>query len=322
MKHKKKSSVGKTLLYLFLGLAGLGWYIHVFLQGKNIALFHSKGAIATDERNLMLFAIIMVLLIAVPTVGLLYFMAWRYRESNTKKTYHPIANRSKVYLFTIWALPTLFILMLAVVLIPVTHKLEPHKNVAANAKPLTIQVVAMRWKWLFIYPEQQIATVNFVEIPKDRPVEFMLTADDAPMSSFWVPNLSGQLYAMTGHVHNLNLIASEKGSYPGRSAEINGSGFEGMKFVVRVTDDKDFESWVHGVRSYPSLDQKTYDELVKPTENHEITLYSVNDDRLFLRTLAKYAGSHEHNKRIDDTKSDDNMKMDHSMTMEHEGSNR
>lgn len=294
-KHKQKHTVGRTVIFIFAGLTLLSAVLSIFLKGKNIATLNSKGLVADQERGIIIFAVIVVLAIAVPTVFFLYLTAFKYRESNHNTTYHPAASHGKLFVFTIWALPTLFMFILAMVLVPVTHKLEPNKSLASGVQPITIQVVAMRWKWLFIYPDQQVATVNFVQIPKNRPVVFELTADDAPMSSFWVPNLSGQLYAMTGHVNRLNLMGSEIGDYPGRSAEINGAGFEGMKFITRVSSEEDFASWAQGVRSSSALlDNKAYDSLLKPTENNQAASFLSHDNSLYARVVMKYMRSHHH----------------------------
>jgi cytochrome o ubiquinol oxidase subunit 2 len=307
-KHKKSKSVVKTVLFLLGGLTALGLTIAVLLRGKNVAVFNSKGFVATQQRDLMIFAAVVVLAIAVPTVLLLYFMAWRYRETNDKVTHpsesHSEASRGKLFNVFIWALPTVFMIVLAIVLVPVTHDLQPNKAVATGTKPITIQVMAMRWKWLFIYPDQQIATVNYVRIPKNVPVVFDLTADDAPMSSFWIPNLGGQLYAMTGHINRLNLIANQEGNYPGRSAEINGAGFEGMKFTTQVTNKEDFASWAEGIRSSSaSLDTVAYDGLLNPTKNNKIDSFAAYDNSLYGRAVMKYIGDHNH-----------------AMMMHHEGS--
>ena len=153
----------------------------------------------------------------------------------------------------------------------------------------------MRWKWVFIYPEQQIATVNFVNVPVGTPVTFELTADEAPMSSFWIPNLGGQLYSMTGHVNRLNLMAEEAGDYPGSSAEINGAGFAGMKFTARASQPKDFDAWVQRVKqSSDVLDAASYKSLVQPSENNPAVFYSAYDNDLYDTVVTKYMGSHDH----------------------------
>jgi cytochrome o ubiquinol oxidase subunit 2 len=294
-KRKHSQSVAKTLAFGLGGFTTFGLIIAIMLRGKNIAVLNSKGFIASEQRSIMLYALVIILTIAVPTVLLLYFVAWRYRESNAKSTYHSEAKRGKLFVFSIWALPTTFMLVLAMILVPITHKLEPNKAIASGVKPITIQVMAMRWKWLFIYPDQQIATVNFVQIPKGVPVIFDLSADDAPMSSFWVPNLGGQLYAMTGHINHLNLIADKMGDYQGRSAEINGAGFEGMRFTTRVSTKEDFGTWAQGIRaSSASLDTAAYNGLLTPTKNNQTTSYVAYDSSIYGRAVMKYMGSHSH----------------------------
>ena len=292
-KHKNSQSLAKTLGLFFAGLTAFASLLGFLLKDQNIAILHSKGLIASQQRSIILYALAVSLLIAVPTVLLLYFTAWRYRESHATAKYHPAAKNGKLFNFTIWALPTLFVVILAVALVPATHKLQPNKALAAEAKPITIQVMAMRWKWLFIYPDQNIATVNFVQIPKDVPVVFDLTADEAPMSSFWIPNLSGQLYAMTGHINRLNLIANEMGDFRGRSAEINGAGFAGMQFTTRVSSMQDFTAWVDATKQDSGiLDKANYQQLVKPSQNNSVTSYYPVDNTLYAATVMKYMGSH------------------------------
>ncbi|MDL2342139.1 MAG: COX aromatic rich motif-containing protein [Patescibacteria group bacterium] len=294
-KQKNNPSLGRTLLRLGTGLSAFGLLIAMLLRGKNIAILDAKGTIASQQRGLIFYVLTVILAIAVPTVILLYFTAWRYRESHSTATYHPEAKTGKAFIVAIWALPTFVMLLLAIALVPATHKLQPNKALASSTPPITIQVMAMRWKWLFIYPDQQIATVNYVQIPKDVPIVFDLTADEAPMSSFWIPNLSGQLYAMTGHINRLNLMASENGDYRGRSAEINGAGFAGMQFTARVSSKQDFESWVDMTKqSASTLDKATYQTLVKPSENNAVTAFYPVDDSLYADTVMKYMGSHDH----------------------------
>ncbi len=270
------------------------------LRGKNIAVLHAQGSIASQQRNLMLFVLAIVLSIAVPTVVMLYFMAWRYRESNQTSTYHPEVTHGTAFNVFIWALPTIFIIILAFVLVPATHKLQPSRAIASDVKPITIQVMALRWKWLFIYPDQQIATVNYVQIPKDVPVVFDLTADEAPMSSFWIPNLGGQLYAMTGHVNRLNLMATALGEYKGRSAEINGPGFSGMLFTTKVTSRTDFDAWVLKTRfGNPTLNKTAYDSLLRPSQDNPAASYAAIDATLYGKAVMKYMGSHNHQMSMD-----------------------
>lgn len=294
VKQKNSSKLKNSLLWMTAGFVAFGLLLSRLLQGKNIAILNSKGLVASQQRSLLLYALFVTLAVAVPTVLILYFTAWRYRESHATATYHPEAKTGRFFNIIIWALPAVMVIILAVALVPATHKLQPNRALAAEAKPITIQVVAMRWKWLFIYPDQNIATVNFVQIPKNVPVIFDLTADEAPMSSFWVPNLSGQLYAMTGHINRLNLMATELGDFRGRSAEINGAGFAGMQFTTRVTSTQDFAAWVDTTKlSAGILDKANYLKLVQPSQDNPVAAYYPVDNTLYAGTVMKYMGSHE-----------------------------
>jgi cytochrome o ubiquinol oxidase subunit 2 len=167
---------------------------------------------------------------------------------------------------------------------------------------LKIQVISLSWKWLFLYPEQGIATVNFVQIPVDTPVEFEMTADEVPMSSFWIPNLGGQLYTMTSHSNRLNLMSDTIGDYPGSTPEINGIGFAGMKFTTRVSSNDDFEKWAQTVKQSPdSLDDSTYKELLRPSESNPVALYSAFESDLYDNVIMKYTGSMEGHSQSDST---------------------
>ncbi len=300
LKRKNKHSSTGPIWLAFLGLVGLGLSVTMLLQGVDVALFNPKGIIAEQQLNLMIFSMLLLLVIAVPTLILLYYFAWRYRESNTKATYNPTARHSKLLVPSMWVVPSIFMLLLASVMWPATHKLEPKKSIATDTKPVRIQVIAMRWKWLFIYPEQDIASVNFVQVPVDTPVEFELTADEAPMSSFWIPHFGGQLYAMTGHITRLNLMADELGDYPGSSAEINGAGFSGMKFIARASSNEDFEQWVQArQQSSDALDSAAYEKLLKPSESNPTVFYSPVGADLYDKLLMKYNGSHNHQTTTD-----------------------
>ncbi len=265
----------------------------MLLKGVDVALFSPKGLIAEEQYRLMILSAALLLAIAVPTLTVLYFFAWKYRESNDKATYAPHARHGRFLVFSLWAIPSAFMLLLASVMWPATHKLAPQKAIAATAKPLSIQVVALRWKWLFIYPEQNIATVNFLQVPTGTPVQFDLTADETPMSSFWIPHLGGQLYAMTGHENRLNLIADRPGDYMGRSAEINGAGFAGMQFVTRAGSKADFDSWVKMVKRSPdTLGATEYKKLLSPSMYNPTASYSQVQSDLYNQLLIKYSGTH------------------------------
>jgi cytochrome o ubiquinol oxidase subunit II len=294
-KQKSKTGRNRSILYVVLWVLALTLLFAVLLKDADIRMLNPKGMVAQEELKLIVFTTVVLLAITVPTLFFLYFFAWKYRETNAKATYEPDKKHGKFFIFILWAIPTAIMLVLAPVMWVGTHKLEPQKSISSDNKPLTVQVVALRWKWLFIYPEQHIATVNYVQVPVDTPVEFDLTADDAPMSSFWIPHWGGQLYAMTGMTNKLNLMPTTLGDSEGSSAEINGEGFAGMKFTARASSNQDFDSWVQHVKQLPdALDMVEYERLLKPSENNPAVYYSMTEAGLYDKVLMKYMGSHDH----------------------------
>jgi cytochrome o ubiquinol oxidase subunit 2 len=298
--NKKRVSTGWLVCIILFGLTDLGLILRKLMIGHNVALFNPRGVIAQQQYSLIIRSAVILLALLIPTLFLLYFIAWKYRETNIKATYRPNKRGGKLFNFSAWAVPTACMLVLASIMWPATHKLDPRKSITAGTKPLEIQVISMRWKWLFIYPEQGIATINYVQVPVGRPVQFELTADEAPMSSFWIPNLGGQLYSMTGMVNRLNLMADTPGDYPGSTAEINGAGFSGMKFIARASDTEAFDRWVQNVKMSPDvLNTSEYASVLKPSENNQVALYSNYDGSIYDKVVMKYMGpegSHMHHK--------------------------
>ena len=294
---KKSPRLGLLIVIIGLFLGDLALLISYLLRGKNVALFNSKGVIAHEQHSLMMFTVVVLLAIAIPSLLLLFYTAWRYRDSNTK-TADTLVAHHKFLVPAMWLIPTAVMVLIASVMWPATHRLAPQKEIASDTKPLTIQVISLRWKWLFLYPEQGIASVNFVQIPLNTPVTFDMTADETPMSSFWIPNLGGQLYTMTSHSNRLNLMADKPGDYPGSSAEINGAGFAGMRFTARASSAEDFNGWVQAVKqSADVLDAGTYDKILQPSENNPTALYSSYESDLYAKVIDKYtdpSGGHTH----------------------------
>jgi cytochrome o ubiquinol oxidase subunit 2 len=292
MATRKKNQT-KAIWLTFFGLAALGLLVAALLRGHDVILFNPKGLIAGEQRQLMVTTTLIMLGFCIPVLTVLYFFAWKYRETNQKAHYNPHAGRSKWTVLAVWGMPIVIMLVLASIMVPATFRLEPQDPIAAAKDPINIQVVALRWKWLFIYPDQNIATVNFVQIPEDTPVQFELTADEAPMNSFWIPHLGGQLYAMTEHVNRLNLLPDTVGDYEGSAAEINGAGFAGMRFVTRVSSQADFDTWVHETKqSANSLSTTEYAKLLQPSEDNAAAFYASSDPNIYTTILDKYGGSH------------------------------
>jgi cytochrome o ubiquinol oxidase subunit 2 len=166
--------------------------------------------------------------------------------------------------------------------------LDPFKPIQADKKEMTIQVVALQWKWLFIYPEEKIASVNFFQIPVRTPIRFQITAD-APMNSFWIPHLGGQIYAMPKMKTDLNLIADEEGLFRGMSANLSGEGFSGMTFDTRSSSEDDYRKWVESAKqSSKSLNFEEYNQLAAPSFNNPVEIYKLQDEDLFDQIINKF----------------------------------
>ncbi len=221
--------------------------LFALLQNYTFSVFDPKGLIATEERGLIIHAVLLMLIVVIPVFILAFTIAWRYRASNTKATYTPNWENSPMEELIWWAVPFEIILVLGALTWSSTHSLDPRKPLALSGTPLVVQVVALDWKWLFIYPSLGIASVNQVDFPVDRPVTFEITAD-APMNSFWIPQLGGQIYAMTGMVTELHLAASQTGTYAGASANYSGDGFAQMQFTASALSENDFNSWAAKVK--------------------------------------------------------------------------
>jgi len=277
----------KPLLFvlLFLGVVSI---VGLYIGTHDIAILNPKGALAEKQYKLIVFTALLSLIVIVPVYAMTFFIAWKYRASNTKAKYSPDWDHSKLAETIWWAVPIALISVLAVVTWITSHTLDPFRPLASSTKPMTIQVVAMEWKWLFIYPEQNIATLNYVQFPKDTPITFEVTAD-APMNSLWIPQLGSQIYAMSGMKTKLHVMANEEGSYRGASANLSGSGFAGMNFVVQSTSPENFEEWLRQVRQTTSpLDLETYKELAKPSKYNPPAYYSSAQKNLYDTVVMKY----------------------------------
>ena len=261
----------------------------VYVSHYTVDVLQPAGQIGYKERQLMIFGLLLSIIVVVPTFSLTIFIAWKYREGNTKpKKYNPDWDRSRLFESIWWGIPIIIIGVLSVVAWRSAHALDPYKALASSRKPLTIQVVSLDWKWLFIYPDQHVASVNFAQIPLNTPVDFQITSDTV-MNSFWVPSLGGQIYAMPGMGTQLHLMASKAGSYNGSSANISGSGFAGMTFTVRAGSRAAFDNWIgQARRSTQPLNTTTYKQLAKPSKYNPPSYYSSTQDNLYNDIMMTY----------------------------------
>ncbi|MGQ4002136.1 ubiquinol oxidase subunit II [Francisellaceae bacterium CB300] len=257
-------------------------FVVLSLTGCKGGIWNPNGIITAQEKDLFIIATVLMLLVVVPVIILTLWFAWRYREGANAK-YRPEWTHSTALEVVCWGIPAILILVLGIMVWKTTHSLSPYKTLESDKKPLEIDVVALDWKWMFIYPEENIATVNYIKIPKDRPINFKITSA-APMNSFFIPELAGQIYAMTGMTTQLHLIAENNGKYRGFSANYTGTGFAEMQFYAEVSDQKDYDSWVKEVRDgkHQAL---TWDyfwsDLVKPSIGNPVAYYSDVDNNLF-----------------------------------------
>lgn len=262
----------------------------LLLSGCNMTLLDPKGQVGLDERNLIITATLLMLLVVVPVIVMTFLFAWKYRASNTDAVYAPKWSHSTKIEIAVWAVPVLIIIALGYVTYISTHALDPYKPLESDVKPITVEVVSMDWKWLFIYPEQGIATVNKLVFPANTPINFKITSDTV-MNSFFIPGLGGQIYAMAGMETKLHLIANQNAEFDGISANYSGAGFTGMKFKAIATSQADFDAWVSDVKKAPKqLEKAEYEALSKPSQNNPVELYSSFTPNLFQIIVDKYEG--------------------------------
>ncbi|WP_050541131.1 ubiquinol oxidase subunit II [Vibrio rotiferianus] len=265
----------------------------LILAGCNSALLDPKGSIGVQEKELIITALLLMLIVVIPVILMTIYFAYRYRESNTGEEYAPEWAHSTKIEVVVWTIPIIIIAILATITWRSTHELEPSKPIASDVKPITIEVVSLDWKWLFIYPEENIATVNYVAFPKDVPVQFKLTSDNI-MNAFFIPRLGTQIYAMPGMVTKLNLIANHTGDYKGFASNYSGEGFSQMKFTASAMEDRTaFLNWVQQVKASPDRieDWEQFRSLASPTVAEPVKLFSSVPPFLFTDVVTQHPGS-------------------------------
>ena len=222
-----------------------------------------------------------MLVVVVPVIVATLAFAWWYRSSNPRATRTPGESYEGRLEFVVWSIPALTVMLLGGVIWIGSHQLDPRAPIPGKSDPLRVDVVALDWKWLFIYPDHGVAAVNQLVIPAGTPVEFRLTSATV-MNSFFVPQLGSQIYTMGGMTTHLNLLADKPGEYPGFSAMFSGDGFSDMRFVAKAVPTGDFNAWLEQVRGTGSaLDDPGYAELAKPSQNVPPTTYRSVEPKLF-----------------------------------------
>jgi len=263
------------------------------LAGCNTVVMNPTGDIAKQQADLIIISVALMLIIIVPVMILTVLFAWRYRK-NANAKYEPDWDHSTKLELIIWGAPLLIIIVLGLITWVSTHKLDPyrpldrldeHRPIPASTKPLEVQVIALDWKWLFIYPEQGIASVNQLVTPIDVPIRFKMTASTV-MNTFYIPTLAGMIYTMPGMQTELNAVLNKTGDYQGLSANFSGDGFSHMKFAYKGVSTAEFDAWVQEMKSNPAvLDRADYLVLEKPTAKEAVRHYGQVEPALFNRIL-------------------------------------
>jgi cytochrome o ubiquinol oxidase subunit II len=268
-----------TTLPLFLALAAC-----------DMVVLNPSGDVAVQQRDLLVMSTWLMLLIIVPVMALIVLFAWRYRHTNREARYEPDWHHSMRLELVIWSAPLLIIICLGALTWLGTHLLDPYrpidrlapgKEVPADAKALQVNVIALDWKWLFIYPEQGIATVNEMAVPVNQPVALRITASSV-MNSLYIPEFAGMVYAMPAMETKLHGVLNHTGVSEGFSSNYSGAGFSGMRFKVRAVEQGEFDKWVGEARAQQqTLTRDVYLQLVKPSEREPVQYFSAVDKDLY-----------------------------------------
>ncbi len=265
------------------------------LSGCSGGVLDPKGQVGVDEKNLILIATGLMLLVVIPVIVMTLVFAWKYRASNKEAEYDPKWSHSGKIELVVWTIPIIIVVILGTITWATTHSLDPYQPLDYDSEPLQVEVVSLNWKWLFIYPEQNIATVNELVIPAHRQVAFKLTSESV-MNSFFIPQLGSQIYTMAAMATRLHLIADEPGTYDGFSANYSGEGFSEMKFkTIAMADEQSFDDWVAQVKEADAeLTGSVYQQLTEPSEADPVAYYSSVKPGLFDDIVMKYMRHHGH----------------------------
>jgi len=272
---------------VLIGLSSL--CVVVILGGcSQMLLIDPKGPIGDAERFVIIAAFVLMLTVVIPVLVMVFWFSRRYRASNTKAIYTPKWSYSGKIDLAIWLVPVAIVTALGFLAWRETHQLDPYKPIEPGIKPIRIEVVSLDWKWLFIYPDHDIATVNQIVFPAKIPLSFRITSETV-LTSFFIPQLGSQIYAMPGRQTRLHLMAAEPGTYAGHNQQFSGRGYADMHFKAIVTSREQFEAWVQKTKKLPEkLDPAHYEKLAKPSVDSTVMYFSSVKPGLFDHILRKY----------------------------------
>lgn len=259
-----------------------------------IGMLNPKGIIAFEQRKLFFDTLALMLIVVLPVIVMSITFVYHYQLSHHIRDYKPNWGHNFYLEILWWGIPFVIILVLGIMTWKKTHELDPYRRIAGHdQKPMLVQVIALPWKWLFIYPEQNIATVNYLTIPLGQQVEYWITTDNVPMSAFFIPQLGSQIYAMAGMRTRLHLLANESGVYDGLNTQYNGNGFSDMHFQVHVVESQELQQWFTAVKKSPNgLTEAAYNQLLIPSIANKPELFSgLQNKDLFNKVTMTYMTS-------------------------------
>lgn len=275
----------KGIRYGLMALAVLS------LTGCDWVIFDSKGAVGIAQRDLIILCIGLMMIVVVPAILLSFYFPWRYRSTNTDAAYEPEWSHSARIEMVVWGVPILIVAVLSVIVWRSTHELDPYKPLDVPGEPLHIEVIATDWKWVFIYPDFGIATINQLNFPANRPLVFDITSNST-MNTFFIPQLGGQIYAMAGMRTKLHLVANEPGEFRGMSGNYSGHGFSKMNFIATATSEHDFSRWVKQVRSSTPIvfDFEAFKRVAQPSQGNAVVHFAKVEPGLFKKVIDQFIG--------------------------------
>lgn len=263
-------------------------------QSFKFGMLDPKGIISFEERKLFFDTLALMLIVVLPVIIMSLTFVYHYKASHRIRDYKPNWSHNHLLESLWWGIPCVIIVVLAILTWKKTYELDPYNRIqaAGNQKPLLIQAISLPWKWLFIYPEYNIATVNYLEIPVGQPVEYWLTSDNAAMTAFFIPQIGSQIYAQEGMRTRLFLLSNYVGEYIGMNTLFNGDGFAQMRFPVHVVQPNEMQQWVDNIKKSPQqLTEESYKQLVIPSKNDQPKFFAGVPNNLFLNVIEMYMHS-------------------------------
>jgi cytochrome o ubiquinol oxidase subunit 2 len=259
----------------------------IVLTACQPAVLDPQGSVGIAEKMILIDSLAIMLAIVVPTIAAILAFAWWFRASNPRAIYRPDFEYSGRIELIVWSIPLLTVILLSGVAWLGSHDLDPAKLLASKTKPLDVQVVSLDWKWLFIYPDQRVASVNQLVVPAGVPLHFFLTSASV-MNAFFIPQLGSMIYTMNGMTTQLNLRADAPGTFQGLSSHYSGDGFSDMHFDVHAVSPEQFAAWIEDARNTgPSLDGASYAALAKQSVNASPVTFRAADPTLFQQIVTQ-----------------------------------